>query len=40
MRIDYEWYWIIWDEVNQDWFFEWKSDKKRIECQNYGTNQE
>lgn len=32
MRIDYNWYWIIWDKENQEWIFEWKSEEKRKEC--------
>lgn len=33
MRIDYTWYWMIWDEENQEWVYEWKSEEKREECE-------
>ena len=39
MRIDYNWYWIIWDDINKEWIFEWKSKEKKTECMGRITNE-
>ncbi|KKL63649.1 hypothetical protein LCGC14_2172990 [marine sediment metagenome] len=29
MRIDYDKYWIIWDENLQEWIFKWKLEDEK-----------